>query len=190
MMYHCIAIAVGFPSDAKDFEDVSHPSLHQPVDHCEKNAKEKDRCNHHSRGRNHIILARPRHLLHFHTHVVHEFARVCHCSRNPLADSCGCSGDGVAARLVVLHFYRLRGHETLFTSRNSLSPAPSFSIPRARWSGVLSARPSQAPNSGRGGGTRTPIPGFGDRSPSRWTTPLNRRLLAIHPEAAPFAVEG
>src|SRR5258707_9033607 len=26
--------------------------------------------------------------------------------------------------------------------------------------------------SGRGGGTRTPIPGFGDRSPSRWTTPL------------------
>src|SRR4029077_16084581 len=26
--------------------------------------------------------------------------------------------------------------------------------------------------SGRGGGIRTPIPGFGDRSPSRWTTPL------------------
>src|SRR5215469_7670727 len=28
-------------------------------------------------------------------------------------------------------------------------------------------------NSGRGGGIRTPIPGFGDRSPNRWTTPLN-----------------
>src|SRR5262249_13389954 len=27
-------------------------------------------------------------------------------------------------------------------------------------------------NSGRGGGIRTPIPGFGDRSPNRWTTPL------------------
>src|SRR6516164_6852119 len=29
------------------------------------------------------------------------------------------------------------------------------------------------PISGRGGGIRTPIPGFGDRSPNRWTTPLN-----------------
>src|SRR6266581_3032926 len=28
-------------------------------------------------------------------------------------------------------------------------------------------------NAGRGGGIRTPIPGFGDRSPNRWTTPLN-----------------
>src|SRR5215831_10406813 len=27
-------------------------------------------------------------------------------------------------------------------------------------------------NPGRGGGIRTPIPGFGDRSPNRWTTPL------------------
>src|SRR5215475_2221543 len=41
-------------------------------------------------------------------------------------------------------------------------------------------------NSGRGGGIRTPIPGFGDRSPNRWTTPLkaNRRLY-FPPEAAP-----
>src|SRR5215472_18867923 len=30
----------------------------------------------------------------------------------------------------------------------------------------------RALNSGRGGGIRTPIPGFGDRSPNRWTTPL------------------
>src|SRR5258706_3486074 len=183
MMYHCIAIAVVFPSDTKDFEDVSHTTWHQPVNDCKKTANEKNRGNHHSRGRNHIVLARPGHLLHFHAHVVHEFARVRHGSRNPLADSCGCSGDGVAARLVVLHFYRLRGHETLFTSRNGMFSAPSFSIPRARWSGVLSARPSQAPNSGRGGGIRTPIPGFGDPSPNRWTTPLNRLPLAIHPQA-------
>jgi hypothetical protein len=33
-------------------------------------------------------------------------------------------------------------------------------------------QPTGPPISGRGGGTRTPIPGFGDRSPSRWTTPL------------------
>src|SRR5215475_12919368 len=45
-------------------------------------------------------------------------------------------------------------------------------------------------NSGRGGGIRTPIPGFGDRSPNRWTTPLNRLPFAIHPEAALFAAEG
>src|SRR5215475_5169197 len=45
-------------------------------------------------------------------------------------------------------------------------------------------------NSGRGGGIRTPIPGFGDRSPNRWTTPLNRQPLAIHPEAAVLAAEG
>src|SRR5689334_8647258 len=190
MMYHCIAIAVEFPSDTKDFEDVSHPSLHEPIDYRQEHAKEKHRGNYHRSGRNHIVLARPGHLFHFHTHVVHELARVRHCSGNSLADSCRRSGDGVAARLVVLHFYRLRGHETLFTSRNSLLPAPSFSIPRARWSGVLALRPSQAPNSGRGGGIRTPIPGFGDRSPNRWTTPLNRRRLAIHPEAALFAAEG
>src|SRR5215470_15077640 len=32
-------------------------------------------------------------------------------------------------------------------------------------------------NSGRGGGIRTPIPGFGDRSPNRWTTPLESPAL-------------
>src|SRR5579864_1108394 len=47
---------------------------------------------------------------------------------------------------------------------------------------ALHPRPHRAPNSGRGGGIRTPIPGFGDRSPSRWTTPLKpkpslRKLL-------------
>src|ERR1700687_4272844 len=43
-------------------------------------------------------------------------------------------------------------------------PAPAGLAPHLR--------PHRAPNSGRGGGIRTPIPGFGDRSPSRWTTPL------------------
>jgi hypothetical protein len=33
-------------------------------------------------------------------------------------------------------------------------------------------------NLGRGGGIRTPIPGFGDRSPNRWTTPLHREPAA------------
>jgi hypothetical protein len=37
-------------------------------------------------------------------------------------------------------------------------------------------------NSGRGGGIRTPIPGFGDRSPNRWTTPLKSETgLAVPP---------
>src|ERR1700676_3196505 len=118
MMYHCIAIAVGFPSDTKDFEDVSHPSLHQPVDYRQKQAKEKHRGNHYRGRRNHVILARPRYLLHFHAHVVHEFARVRNRSGTPLADSRGRSRDSVAARLFVLHFYRLRGHKNPLHFRN------------------------------------------------------------------------
>src|SRR6266849_1998248 len=114
MMYHCIAIAVGFPSDTKDFEDVSHPSLHQPVDDRQKHAEEEHGGNDHRRGRNHVVLARPGYLLHFHANVVQEFARVRDRSGNSLADARSRSGDGVAARLVVLHFYRLRGHENLF----------------------------------------------------------------------------
>src|ERR1700676_3596449 len=127
MMYPCIAIAVGFPSDTKDFEDVSHPSLHQPIDYRQKQAEEKYRGNYHRGGRHHVVLARPGHLLHFHAHVVHEFARVRYRSGNPLPNSRGRSGDSVAARLFVLHFYRLRRHETLFTSRNSSPLRPSDS---------------------------------------------------------------
>ena len=37
---------------------------------------------------------------------------------------------------------------------------------------AVSVAPLGYLDSGRGGGIRTPIPGFGDRSPSRWTTPL------------------
>src|SRR5437588_8069926 len=36
-------------------------------------------------------------------------------------------------------------------------------------------------NSGRGGGIRTPIPGFGDRSPNRWTTPLRTKPALVLP---------
>src|SRR5258707_13478699 len=121
MMYHCIAIAVGFPSDTKDFEDVSHPSLNQPVDYRQKHAEEKDRGNHHRCGRDHIILARPGYLLHFHAHVMHKFARVRHRSRDSLADACGRSGNSVAAGLVVFHFYRLLSHETPSTSTEVVS---------------------------------------------------------------------
>src|SRR5713226_722604 len=87
MMYHCIAIAVGFPSDTKDFEDVSHPSLHQPVDDRQKHAEEEHGGNDHRRGRNHVVLARPGYLLHFHANVVQEFARVRDRSGNSLADA-------------------------------------------------------------------------------------------------------
>src|ERR1700730_3152181 len=45
------------------------------------------------------------------------------------------------------------------------------------------AIPSVPINSGRGGGIRTPIPGFGDRSPSRWTTPLRSNPACPHPSA-------
>src|SRR4029077_8768561 len=55
MMYHCIAIAVGFPSDTKDFEDVTPPSLPQPVDDRQKHAEEKNRGNYHRRSRNHVV---------------------------------------------------------------------------------------------------------------------------------------
>src|SRR6266478_6445179 len=152
MMYHCIAIAVGFPSDTKDFEDVSHPSLYQPVDDRQKHSEEKYRGNYHRRGRNHVVLARPGYLLHFHAHVVQEFARVRDRSGNSLADARGSSGDGVAARFVVLHFYRLRGHETSSLPGTGSCIVPAFSIPAPAGQASFQLRPYRAPNSGRGGG--------------------------------------
>src|SRR6267143_3491086 len=142
MMYHCIAIAVGFPSDTKDFEDVSHPSLYQPVDDRQKHSEEKYRGNYHRRGRNHVVLARPGYLLHLHAHVVQEFARVRDRSGNSLANAGGCSGDSVAARLVVLYFYRLRGHENLVTSRNRLAHRSVLLDSRPFWSSVFPTAPS------------------------------------------------
>src|SRR5271169_4963431 len=52
----------------------------------------------------------------------------------------------------------------IFTARVAMLRFP-FTSPAAR---VLL-------NPGRGGGIRTPIPGFGDRSPNRWTTPLRSK---------------
>src|SRR5882762_9157614 len=40
-------------------------------------------------------------------------------------------------------------------------------------------------NAGRGGGIRTPIPGFGDRSPNRWTTPLKSKPACPSPPQKP-----
>src|SRR4029077_21207255 len=78
----------------------------------------------------HIIFARPRYLLHLHAHVVKKFARVRYRAANALANPRRRPGYGVAARFVVLHFYRLRGHKTLFTSRSAQPLAPSFRFRR------------------------------------------------------------
>src|SRR5216683_4206224 len=112
MMYHCIAIAAWFPSDAKDFEDVSHPSLHQPIHNRQKQPEEKYRGNYHCGCGHHVVLARPSDLLHLHAHVMQKLARVRDRAANALADSCRGPGDCVTARFLVLHFYRLRGHKT------------------------------------------------------------------------------
>src|SRR5277367_5474491 len=58
----------------------------------------------------------------------------------------------------------------IFTARVAMLRFP-FTSPAAR---VLL-------NPGRGGGIRTPIPGFGDRSPNRWTTPLKTKPLNVAP---------
>src|SRR6266851_4598477 len=138
MMYHCIAIAVAFPSDTKDFEDVSHPSLHQPV-HCrQEHAEEKYRGNDHRGRRDHIVFARPSYLLHLHAHIMEKLPRLRDGATDALAYACGCPGDCVAARFAVLHFYRLAGHKTLFTSPERRPLTPSFR-PRAGWSGAATA---------------------------------------------------
>src|SRR4029077_13842815 len=56
----------------------------------------------------------------------------------------------------------------IFTARVAINPH----------SHALSGR---FPNSGRGGGIRTPIPGFGDRSPNRWPTPLRSKPACPSP---------
>src|SRR5277367_2135166 len=150
MMYHCIAVKLCIPSDTEDFENPCDTQLHQPIHNRQKYPEEENRRDHHAGRRNYVLAARPGHLLHFHAHVVQKLARVVHRAGDLLADSRRRPGDCVALRLFVLHFDRLRGHSSSSQDR--------------RW------RPSLI--SGRGGGTRTPIPGFGDRSPNRWTTPL------------------
>src|SRR4029077_19032089 len=109
-------------------------------------------------------------LAHLDTHVVQKLFRIGDRAGNFLAQLRALA----AVRFLVLHFHRVTCHSTPCFLSPTLPDHPT------------EPRPSPQ-NYGRGGGTRTPIPGFGDRSPSRWTTPLNRQNLAIHPEAAPVA---
>src|SRR5207245_639259 len=143
---HCIPIDLWSSLNAKLLENVGDAKLHKLVDHREKHSKERHRGDYNPSGRDHVFAARPGDLLHLHAHVVQEFTRVGDGSRNLLRQLRACS----ALRLIAAHFHRPRGHKSSFQC-------------------ALCA----LPNSGRGGGIRTPIPGFGDRSPSRWTTPLN-----------------
>src|SRR5712671_1940510 len=171
MMYHCMPIDLWSPLDAKLLENVCHTQLHELVDHREKHAKERHRGDDYPGGRHHVFAARPRHLFHLHANVVQKFARVGNRAGNFFADAGRCSGDGAALRFFVLHFDRLRGHESSFSPVGQTF----LSVPLDRRS------PRERQNSGRGGGTRTPIPGFGDRSPSRWTTPLNSKPACPSP---------
>src|SRR5215472_18058338 len=72
-----------------------------------------------------------------------------------------------------------------FTFTACVAIFPSIYFLRKRRCRSLLLRPvsSGTLNSGRGGGIRTPIPGFGDRSPDRWTTPLNS--IPVCPENPP-----
>src|SRR5277367_923439 len=150
MMYHCIAVKLCIPSDTENFEDPRNAHLHQPIHNRQKYPEEENRRDHHAGRRNNVLATWPRYLFHFHANIVQKLARVVHRAGDLLADSSRRPGDCVALRLFVLHFNRLRGHSSSSQDRRE--------------------RPSLI--SGRGGGTRTPIPGFGDRSPNRWTTPL------------------
>src|SRR5271156_6631514 len=161
MMYHCIAVKLCTPSDAENFEDAFYAKRYKPIHNRQKNAEEKYRGDDHAGRGDHVLTAGPRYLLHFHAHVVQKFARILERSRDLLADASRRPGDCIALRLFVLHFDRLRGH------------SPS-STDRRRCLSLIS---------GRGGGTRTPIPGFGDRSPSRWTTPLFAKPALPHTPA-------
>src|SRR5882762_7291244 len=172
MMYHCMPIDLWSLLDAKFLENVCHTELYELVDHREKRPEERHRGNNHPGGCDHVFAAWPGDLLHLHANVVQEFARAYDCASNSFADAGRCSGDGAALRFFILHFDRLRGHES------------SFSPVGQTFLSVLCIKrsPRERQNSGRGGGIRTPIPGFGDRSPSRWTTPLNSKPACPSPQ--------
>src|ERR1700744_5509286 len=156
MMYHCIAIGLYDLSNSKNFKYVRDPALHEPINNREKNAEERDGRDHHRGGRDDFFATRPGDCLHLQADVVQKLTRFLNGAGDLTADLARASADS-ALRIVVFHFYRLRSHRS--SQPNRLAPAPGS-------------------NSGRGGGIRTPIPGFGDRSPNRWTTPL-------YPEPAP-----
>src|SRR5437762_9215358 len=172
MMYHCIPIGCSSPSHTNShtkllenrLDDALHTQIHQP----EKNS-EKRHGNHNNPGRrNHVLARGPGDLLHLHASVVDKLAHL----RKRAGDFARKVRAHPALRFIVFHFYRLRRHKASSLPRSGLAPAPPF---RFHAPAGLGARltPLRALNSGRGGGIRTPIPGFGDRSPNRWTTPLN-----------------
>src|SRR6266403_3937440 len=115
MMYHCMPIDFRSPLDAKPLENVCHAKLHELVHDREKRSKERHRSDDHPGGSDHVFAARPRDLLHLHTNVVQKFTRICDRAANFFADAGRCSGDGAALRFFVLHFDRLRGHESSFS---------------------------------------------------------------------------
>src|ERR1700687_4501419 len=115
MMYHCIPIDFRSPLDAKPLENVCHAKLHELVYDREKRSKERHRGDDHPGGSYHVFAARPRDLLHLHANVVQKFTCVCDRAGNFFADAGRCSGDGAALRFFVLHFDRLRGHESSFS---------------------------------------------------------------------------
>src|SRR5580704_13918241 len=149
MMYHCIAVKLCSPSDAENFVHAHDAHLNQPIHDRQKYSEEENRGDDDAGRRHHVLPARPGHLLHFHANIVQKLARVVNRAGDLLTDTGRYPCDCIALRLVVLHFNRLRGHSSSLLRRRRLLLI-----------------------SGRGGGIRTPIPGFGDRSPNRWTTPL------------------
>src|SRR6266403_3604000 len=115
MMYHCMPIDLWSLLDAKFLENVCHTELHELVDHREKRPEERHRGNNHPGGCDHVFAAWPGDLLHLHANVVQEFARAYDRAGNSFADAGRCSGDGAALRFFILHFDRLRGHESSFS---------------------------------------------------------------------------
>src|SRR5213082_2999581 len=168
MMYHCIPIGCSSPSHTKLLENRLDDALHTQIHQPEKNS-EKRHGNHNNPGRrNHVLARGPGDLLHLHASVVDKLAHL----RKRAGDFARKVRAHPALRFIVFHFYRLRRHKASSLPRSGLAPCSALSIPcatRARRSPYALT----GANSGRGGGIRTPIPGFGDRSPNRWTTPLN-----------------
>src|SRR5713226_3147885 len=171
MMYHCIPIDLWSPLDAELLEHVGDAELHELVDHREEHPKKRHRGDDHPGRGDHVFAARPRDLLHLHAHVVQEFTRVGDGSRNLFRQLRAWS----ALRFIAAHFHRPRGHESSFISVGQTFLSVFF----------LARSPFERLNSGRGGGIRTPIPGFGDRSPNRWTTPLRSKPACPSPPRIP-----
>src|SRR5689334_3035163 len=169
MMYHCIPIGCSSPSHTKLLENCLHDPLHTQIHQPEKNAEKRHGDHNHPRCRNHVFARRPSDLLHLHASVVEELLHV----RKRARDFARQFRAHSALRFIVFHFYRLRCHKASSLPRSGLANRSVLSISCAGRAWRSPCALYEALNSGRGGGIRTPIPGFGDRSPNRWTTPLN-----------------